>query len=220
MRKINAIVICILLLFCCTFSAAASSILVDPSETWIVSEELTPIENHALDNLGWIGIDVTVPSEFAGTIRVQLVSDAGSYLIEVNALAYGFYYGGEYLPSGLYTVKSLSMPGTTHFQITADLEQVTISPDTEAHLQLEVTEAEDVEEEIQQIEETYTAPTTSTISVTNPQPSETIAVTQVTTPSNGWIASAAKGVLAAALFAAGIFALCSYIKRKRDESVE
>lgn len=74
----------------------------------IVSETFIDLEDHTMDNLGWISIWADVPMGFEGTVYVEFQKGRKKETAELTAN--DNFVGGIWLPVGTYTISDLYDP--------------------------------------------------------------------------------------------------------------
>lgn len=222
----------VLLVFCAVpVFAASSDVRID--------ETTTLLEDSSTRQTGYLTVEAETPVGFEGTLCVDLQKRWSFQKTTIQISPIDYYIGGQYLEPGDYTVKKVYALNDDTVAVEANLEEVTVALDGDAHLLLTVTSDPASEEAWLAMMETYTLPDLPTDAAA---PDESIAPTETsqtidttpsenedkgTEPEQGEISvvevSIVKSILGlmkslaiTALFGAGVYFAVEYIRKRQS----
>lgn len=154
---------------------AAAGAEIDPTlETLpeIVEETFTLIDDDTMDNKGWLALQASVPTGFAGPIYVEVRSKSTGIRETIELSALTGYYDGQWLNAGTYTVLRTYVLDSDYFSVTCDMEDFVITNEEDAALRFTVESNGRMEQELEDIRATF-VPNIPTTPETAPETTET-----------------------------------------------
>lgn len=140
-----------------------------------IDETTTLLEDSSTRQTGYLTVEAETPVGFEGTLCVDLQRKWSFQKTTIQISPIDYYIGGQYLEPGDYTVKKAYALSDDTVAVEADLEEVTVALDGDAHLLLTVTSDPASEEAWLAMMETYTLPDLPTDAAA---PDESIAPTE------------------------------------------
>ncbi len=204
-----------------------------------IDETTTLLEDSSTRQTGYLTVEAETPVGFEGTLCVDLQKKWSFQKTTIQISPIDYYIGGQYLEPGDYTVKRVYTLSDDTVAVKADMEEVTVALDGDAHLLLTVTSDPASEEAWLAMMETYTLPDLPTDaaapdeSIAPMETSPTINTTpsenedKGTEPEQGEISvvevSIVKSILGlmkslaiTALFGAGVYFAVEYIRKRQS----
>lgn len=148
----------------------------------IVEETFTPLDDDTMDGLGYLAVQAMPPEGFSGNICVDIRKQGIGARMTIELAAWEDYYTGVWLPVGNYQVVSGYIPEGDHFTVSWDVDEISLSQDTDAALMISVTSDGSTEAEISGKLETYSPATVPEETEAPAEPETTSKATAETTP--------------------------------------